>query len=77
MNGEVAPGLAVTLRMRVRGDGDATIEVTGIVATGFTGYLTLPSHLITLLGLTYHADIEAQMGDGRVVTMRLFRAGVV
>lgn len=77
MKGTVTPGLEITLPLQVHADANAFIIVTASVDTGFGGHLTLPSHLIARLGLSYKGARYAQMGDGSVVSMRLYRAWVV
>ena len=49
------------------------IEV--VVATGFTGYLTLPNDTAASLGLAPRGSRDAVLADGRTVDLNVYRAG--
>jgi clan AA aspartic protease len=42
-------------------------RIDAVVDTGFNGWLTLPSHLISSLGLTWYTRSVGEMADGTLV----------
>lgn len=72
MTGSVTPELHMQLSLQVR-EGQARIAVEARVDTGFSGYLTLPAHLIALLDLPYDSDRKSQMGNESLWLRPTFR----
>jgi clan AA aspartic protease len=52
-------------------------EIEGIIDTGFTGSLTLPSTLISSLGLPWHGREQGVLGDGSVGLFDIYAATVI
>lgn len=48
----------------VRGPGDGEAEIDAVVDTGFDGWLSLPSSLISQLGLSWRQRGRALLADG-------------
>lgn len=55
----------------------SNIEIECVVDTGFEGYLTLPSALITELGLPYLARIDANLADNSNVAVNVYSATIL
>jgi clan AA aspartic protease len=68
INGTVV-GLQARMSITLYPPRRAAIEIECVVDTGFEGFLTLPSDVISDLGLPYIAPIDANLADNsRVVT---------
>ena len=67
--GVVNANREATIRLVVHGADRQTQEIEAVIDTGFTGFLTLPSSLIALLGLPWLGRHQAILADGVV---RLF-----
>ncbi|MBU7584049.1 MAG: clan AA aspartic protease [Nostoc sp. TH1S01] len=55
----------------------SNIEIECVVDTGFEGYLTLPSAVITELGLPYLARIDANLADNSNVPVNVHLATIL
>lgn len=64
----VTAGREAVVRFFVRGIEGRLTEVEAVLDTGFTDYLTLPSALITALGLPYQYDDKIVMSNGETAT---------
>lgn len=73
MHGEVTPDREAVLRLPIRGP-QREEEIVAILDTGFNGYLTLPQHLVSTLGLKYHSETEATLADGSTLALRKYEA---
>lgn len=51
--------------------------VDAVIDTGFSGFLTLPSHIITALGLTWKGRDAATLGDGSSCIFDVYIAIVI
>jgi clan AA aspartic protease len=51
--------------------------IKAIIDTGYTGFLTLPSAIITTLGLTWYMQEEGILGDGSLCMFNVFEASVI
>ena len=51
--------------------------VDAVIDTGFSGLLTLPSHIITALGLTWKGRDAATLGDGSSCIFDVYIAIVI
>jgi clan AA aspartic protease len=76
ISGVVTDGREATIHLVIEGPsgGEASMDV--VIDTGFNGYLTLPSAVISALGLRSHGVRRAILGDGRAVVLTMFRASV-
>jgi len=64
------------VRLRLRGPGGIETQVDAIVDSGFTASLTLPTTLITALGLDRRSGGTAILADGTVRQFDLFAVEV-
>jgi clan AA aspartic protease len=64
IRGTVDAQLQVVVPLIVRGTQGQELHLQGIVDTGYNGALTLPSHVITYLGLPDRGVISVQLADG-------------
>jgi len=55
----------------------SNIEIDCIVDTGFEGFLTLPSAVISKLGLQYIARIDANLADNSNVAVNVYLATIL
>ena len=51
----------------MQGPSGQTREVEAVIDTGFTGFLSLPSALVTELGLPFLTNESAMLADGSLV----------
>src|SRR5438309_1501518 len=76
MIGSVTAYREATLRLQVRGP-NGQQEVEAVIDTGFTGSLTLPTALVTALGLPRRGWRRATLADGSVVRIAAYKATVI
>jgi clan AA aspartic protease len=51
--------------------------IDAVVDTGFSGFLTLPFHIISTLGLSWAGRDTATLGDGNSCTFEVYMAIVI
>ena len=61
----------------VRGPSGRTRHVQAVVDTGFSRFLTLPSSIVTELGLAFRTVDSVRLADGREVTLHLYAVTVL
>jgi hypothetical protein len=61
----------------VLGESNQTQGIKAIIDTGYTGFLTLPSAIITTLELTWFMQEEGFLGDGSLCMFNVFEAAVI
>src|SRR3972149_1121387 len=66
-----------TIRLPVHGTDAQAQEVDAVIDTGFTGYLTLPSSLISALGLEWRGREEGLLADGSLQLFDVYAANVI
>lgn len=71
MTGQVR-GQEAVIPLSVRRAGGQWTPITAVIDTGFTEHLTLPPSQIASLALPYRTDMPMILGDGGVVSMRVF-----
>jgi clan AA aspartic protease len=59
------------------GENNQRQGVKAVIDTGYTGFLTLPSTIITTLGLTWFMQEEGILGDGSLCIFNVFEASVI
>jgi len=64
------------VRLQVRGSGGVESDIDVIVDSGFTASLTLPTAMVTALGLTRQSGGSAVLADGSVRQFDIFAAEV-
>jgi clan AA aspartic protease len=65
------------LRLTVRGPSGQETEIDTTVDTGFTGFLTLSSSQITLLGLPFVSYYIAALADGSRIRLSVYEVTVL
>jgi clan AA aspartic protease len=68
----VVKGDEARFRLTVRGRQGREHEVAAVVDSGYTGALTLPPALITLLGLRWQSTQRATLADGSTCVFQVF-----
>ena len=66
-----------TIRLIVHDTNGQERAINAIIDTGFTGFLTLPTTLITTLGLTWRGRVPAVLGDGSLQQFDVYAATVI
>jgi clan AA aspartic protease len=74
--GVITDAREATVQLVVEGPSGAEASTDVVIDTGFNGYLTLPLATITALGLKSQGVRRAILGDGRAVTLTVYRATV-
>lgn len=64
ITGSVNTDYEAVIRLRIQEPGGDEQEVDAIIDTGFNGFLTLPPHLVTALGLTRLSRGRAVLANG-------------
>ena len=60
----------------VYGRSNAKAIVQAIVDTGFTGYLTLPTHAVRVLGLQFAIEEEMTLANGEPISFDVYSAAI-
>jgi clan AA aspartic protease len=76
IEGEVTSAREAIIVVGVTGRTGKTLKVQAAIDTGFNGWLTLPSALVTELALAQAGTANVVLGDATAVTARMFRAVV-
>jgi clan AA aspartic protease len=71
MQGRVNPRCEATLGIAVRNN-ETTQMIDAVIDTGFSGFLTLPSDVITSLGFSWEGRDVATLGDGTFCTFEVY-----
>ena len=77
ITGEVNADLEPTIPMVVRGTNGEEHQISAVIDTGFPGYLTLPSAMVTILDLEWLSLEDALLGDGSIHSFDVYRATVI
>jgi clan AA aspartic protease len=65
------------VQLAVFGENQQRQGIKAIIDTGYTGFLTLPSTIITTLGLTWYMQQEGILGDGSLCMFNVYEASVI
>jgi clan AA aspartic protease len=76
MQGRVNQSCEATLAIAVSSNG-ITQMVDTVIDTGFSGFLTLPSDVISRLGLSWEGRDVATLGDGTSCTFEVYLGLVI
>ena len=77
MMGNVNSRREAIIQFAVLGENNQRQAVKAVIDTGYTGFLTLPSAIITTLGLTWYMQEEGILGDGSLCVFNVFEASVI
>ena len=75
--GNVNTSREAIVQLEVFGENQQRQGVRAIIDTGYTGFLTLPSTVITTLGLTWYMQQEGILGDGSLCMFNVYEASVI
>lgn len=70
--GEVTPNKEAVVKQAVFGPQGQQQEVSAILDTGYTEYLTLPPPMIADLGLPYQYSLPMYLADDNPIRVRVF-----
>ncbi|MFM7715129.1 MAG: clan AA aspartic protease, partial [Microcystis sp.] len=65
------------IQLVVLGENHQRQAIKAVIDTGYTGFLTLPSAIITTLGLTWYMQEEGILGNGSLCLFNVFEATVI
>jgi|SRR5579884_3009244 len=77
ITGAVNPFREAIIHLEVQGLSGQSVEIEAVIDTGYDGYLTLPAHVISALGLPWHETTSAELADGSTVLFDVYRGIVV
>ena len=77
MMGNVNSRREAIIQFAVMGSDNQRQGIKAVIDTGYTGFLTLPSGIITTLGLTWFMQEEGILGDGSICMFNVFEASVI
>lgn len=77
MMGTVNSRREAIIQFAVLGENNQQQGIKAVIDTGYTGFLTLPSAMITTLGLTWYMQEEGVLGDGSLCMFNVFEASVI
>jgi clan AA aspartic protease len=75
--GNVNTKREAVLQLAVFGKNQQLQGIKAVIDTGYTGFLTLPSTIITTLGLTWYMQQEGILGDGSLCVFNVYEASVI
>jgi clan AA aspartic protease len=75
--GNVNTSREAVIQLAVLGENKQKQGIRAVIDTGYTGYLTLPSTVITNLGLTWYMQQEGILGDGSLCLFNVYEASVI
>ncbi|GBL12632.1 hypothetical protein MSj_04152 [Microcystis aeruginosa Sj] len=77
MMGSVNSRREAIIQFVVLGENHQRQAIKAVIDTGYTGFITLPSAIITTLGLTWYIQEEGILGDGSLCMFSVFEATVI
>jgi clan AA aspartic protease len=77
MIGNVNSRREAIIQFAVLGENNQRQAIKAVIDTGYTGFLTLPSAIITTLELTWYMQEEGILGDGSLCIFNVFEATVI
>ena len=75
--GNVNTNLEAIVQLEAIGENQQRQEIEAVIDTGYTGCLTLPSTIITTLGLSWCMRQEGILGDGSICMFNVYEASVI
>jgi clan AA aspartic protease len=77
IHGVVSRNREATISLVVVNESRQTKLITAVIDTGYTGFLSLPSEIITELNLFWTGIDRGTLGDGSEVTFEVYAAKVI
>ena len=75
--GKVTADREALIEIQLAGPARGTRQIKAVIDTGYNGYLTLPSHLITAHQFPFAGYRRAALADGSSVVLDVYLATVV
>ena len=77
IHGVVSTNREATISLVIVNENRQTKLITAVIDTGYTGFLSLPSEIITELNLSWTGIDRGTLGDGSEVTFEVYAAKVI
>ena len=77
MTGQVTANREAVIELEVVGSEQRREKVEAVIDTGFNGYLTLPSDVVSRLKLQLAGNRRATLGDGNTVVLDVYLAKMI
>ncbi len=77
IHGVVSRNREATISLVIVNESRQTKLITAVIDTGYTGFLSLPSEIITELNLSWTGIDRGTLGDGSEVTFDVYAAKVI
>ena len=77
IHGVVSRNREATISLVIVNESRQTKLITAVIDTGYTGFLSLPSEIITELNLSWTGIDRGTLGDGSEVTFEVYAAKVI
>jgi clan AA aspartic protease len=77
IHGVVSRNREATISLVIVNESRQTKLITAVIDTGYTGFLSLPSEIITELDLLWTGIDRGTLGDGSEVTFEVYAAKVI
>ena len=77
MTGQVTENREAVIELEIIGSEQRREKVEAVIDTGFNGYLTLSSDVVSRLKLQLAGNRRATLGDGHTVVLDVYLANVV
>ncbi|GBE76315.1 hypothetical protein myaer87_35420 [Microcystis aeruginosa NIES-87] len=77
MMGSVNSRREAIIQFVVLGENHQRQAIKAVIDTGYSGFLTLPSAIITTLGLTWYMQEEGILDDGSLCMFNVFETTVI
>jgi len=75
--GNVNADREAAIQLAVLDENQQSQAIKAVIDTGYTGFLTLPSTIITTLGLPWFMQQEGILGDGSLYLFNVYEASVI
>lgn len=77
IHGVVNPNCEATIPLVIGNENRQTRVINAVIDTGYTGFLSLPSEIITALNLPWTGIDRGTLGDGSEVTFEVYAVTVI
>ncbi|MFH7244850.1 MAG: clan AA aspartic protease [Spirulina sp.] len=77
ISGRVNEQREAMIQLDILGENQQRQVIKAVIDTGYTGFLTLPYHIISTLNLTWYMQQEGLLGDGSLRMFNVYEASVI
>lgn len=77
ISGRVNEQREAIIQLDILGENQQRQVIQAVIDTGYTGFLTLPYHIISTLNLTWYMQQEGLLGDGSLRMFNVYEASVI